>query len=394
MPNPIPSDRSHWLHVALIATAAVVAIAMVGAATWALTRPKPSAVPPATVIGAPDTSASATASGSVGTTGADGSATSPEDTGTLDATLTAATGTTVSGPKYRLAFRLAGSLTVATLDARTLATMRIGGLSYALSPDGRRIAAAQNGRLVVALSGQLPSANSSVTPGLTAEDVKPVWLPDSSAVLFVRASANGMSHIWRYTLATRLVKDLGPGAAVAVSPNGSVIAALPAENASTTALTVWGVDGVARSVPVPEGDPGAVAVGRSRIFVSTLTSAGNAEIWSMAADGSGAKRLVSPGSAGGLAVTYGELMVSPDGSKLLYAADADDGYSRLWYVALDGGSPHEISGRRDGYALRWSDDSKGIYFIEGNAFQGQATSLYFTDLAKRHRRLLVSGATL
>ena len=112
----------------------------------------------------------------------------------------------------------------------------------------------------------------------------------------------------------------------------------------------------------------------------------------MAADGTDAKRLVASGSAGALASTFGELMLSPDGSTLVYAADGDDGYSRIWYVPSGGGTPHEISGRRDGYVLRWSADSKGIYFIEGNDFQGQRTALYYTDLSNRNRRLLVSGA--
>jgi Tol biopolymer transport system component len=98
--------------------------------------------------------------------------------------------------------------------------------------------------------------------------------------------------------------------------------------------------------------------------------------------------------AGSTSVTYGELMLSPDGTRLLFAADGDDGYSRLWTVPTAGGRATAISGRRDGYAIGWTKDGKGILFIEGNAFQGQSTSLWLSDLNGHNRKLLVAGATL
>ena len=44
--------------------------------------------------------------------------------------------------------------------------------------------------------------------------------------------------------------------------------------------------------------------------------------------------------------------------------------------------------------MGWTEDGKGILFIEGNAFQGQSTSLWSSDLKGRNRKLLVQGASL
>ncbi len=50
--------------------------------------------------------------------------------------------------------------------------------------------------------------------------------------------------------------------------------------------------------------------------------------------------------------------------------------------------------RRDNYFLQWSADSAWLYLIEGNAFQGESTSLYRVGRDGQGRRLLVQGASL
>ena len=76
---------------------------------------------------------------------------------------------------------------------------------------------------------------------------------------------------------------------------------------------------------------------------------------------------------------------------LLYAAESDDGYSRMWLVPTAGGTPFALSSRRDNYPLQWSVSGKEILFIEGNAFQGESTALYHVSPTGSRRLLLVSG---
>ncbi len=272
--------------------------------------------------------------------------------------------------------------------------MHIAGTNYALSPDGRMVAAVEKGKFFVAKVGEHLLANSASKPGLTAEAVAPIWIPGSSSVLFLSANPDGLPRIWRYDVANGSATDLGPGAGLAMSPDGQTMAVLPTEDAAVPVVSVAKPGTVGTTFRVPSGDPIAVTLSKSRVFVSSVSATGTSAIWSFAYDGSKKRRLAGPSLAGNTSVTYGELMVSPDGTKLLFAADGDDGYSRLWVVPTAGGKATAISGRRDGYAIGWTKDGKGILFVEGNAFQGQSTSLWVSDQRGHNRKLLVQGATL
>ena len=72
----------------------------------------------------------------------------------------------------------------------------------------------------------------------------------------------------------------------------------------------------------------------------------------------------------------------------------DDGYSRFSVMPAKGGTPVKLWLRRDNYFLQWSADSSWLYLIEGNAFQGESTSLYRVGRTGQGRRLLVQGASL
>ena len=148
------------------------------------------------------------------------------------------------------------------------------------------------------------------------------------------------------------------------------------------------------AVAVPSGDPIGIALGNNRLFISTMSPAEGGSIWSVAFDGSGAKQLVKSGTAGNKGATFGRMLPSADGVSLLYAAESDDGYSRMWIVPSAGGAPFSLSSRRDNYPLLWSVSGKDILFIEGNAFQGEATSLYHVSPSGSRRLMLVNGAGL
>jgi len=390
MPSPIPQDSEHRLHVAITIVAALLAVAMVAAAAWALTRPRPGATIRAAITPAEETSAAATATFSADATGSAGAVTTSSAGASTDETESPGSSATTKKPRYRLAYHNGSAFYVATEDAKSSAIVHVTSVSYALSPDGHSVAAVEGGKLLVTSVGQHTSASSPVLPGLPADNVVPVWMPDSSAVLFIRPDSAGVPYVWRFTLETSAAAQVCLGSGVAVSPDGHTIVAMPTGDSS--ALVVWTDTGKARSVSVPSGDPVAVALGNDRLFVSTVSVAGDSGLWSLAMDGSDKRRLAYTGASDDMSATFGELLLSPDGSKLLYAADGDDGYSRLRVVPTAGGDPVKISGRRDGYAIRWSPGGKRIYFVEGNAYQGQATSLCYISPNGRGRTVLVAGA--
>ena len=57
------------------------------------------------------------------------------------------------------------------------------------------------------------------------------------------------------------------------------------------------------------------------------------------------------------------LAISPDGRKVVFAATADDGRSRLWLRWLDASSAHPLAGTEGGRTAFWSPDSQSIGFF-------------------------------
>jgi Tol biopolymer transport system component len=289
----------------------------------------------------------------------------------------------------KVAYRQGGSIYVADEDGGSpkQVTQAADGV-FALSPDGHTLAVARGGSLLV-----YDVASGKLNFSALAEKVPPVWLPDSSAVMFMRVGTDGAPRIYRVPSSGGSEVALGTGVEVAVSPNGADLALLPSAD-SGGPLLLSRNGGPFTPVTVPGGDPLEVAFGGGRLFVSTISASQGGEIWSLSPDGSDATRLVKPGSGSEKGATFGRLLVSPSGSSLLYAAESDDGYSRMWIVPAAGGTPLSLSSRRDNYPLQWSISGKEILFIEGNAFQGEPTSLLRVSPSGSRRLSLVSGAGL
>jgi Tol biopolymer transport system component len=228
-----------------------------------------------------------------------------------------------------------------------------------------------------------------------AEPIQPVWLPDSSAVMFVRVGASGSAQVYRVPSSGGRETLVGPGSNAAVSPNGEVVALLPAlDSTATPQVFVSQKGGTFRPVGVSGGVPIEIALGNNRLIVSTTSASGSAAVWSLALDGSDSQQIVKPDSSADKGATFGRLLPSPDGASLLFAREGDDGYSRMFLVPAKGGAVVSLSSRRDNYPVQWSDSGKEILFIEGNSFQGETTALYHVSPTGTRRLLVVSGAGL
>ncbi|MDP2400994.1 MAG: hypothetical protein Q8M66_03365, partial [Actinomycetota bacterium] len=108
-------------------------------------------------------------------------------------------------------------------------------------------------------------------------------------------------------------------------------------------------------------------------------------------DGTSDRRLVGP-PATQRPFAYGHLTLSPNAEYLLFAEVGDDGYSRAFVAPVTGGSVRALTVRRDTYPVGWSADGSRIFFIEGNAFQGESTALMSVRPDGTGRRVIVEGA--
>lgn len=288
------------------------------------------------------------------------------------------------GRVARIAFRLGMSIDVAD-ESGTGATplVRSQGL-FALSPDGAYLAVVdeQGLRFVrVADKAVLQTVPASA-------DVVPVWTPDSSTVLFVRAGA--VREVWRVG-AAGAAELVGQGRACVVSPDGRSVA-----------LIADAADGVTGTLRVRTGSqawrtmkltsrPLAVALTNTAVFVAVVDPESSSEILTVPITGGQLKQFAGAPESTPVSV-WGELLTSPDGGILAAAAVGDDGYSRISLFDITTRASRSLSTRRDAYPQGWSADGTALFVIEGNPDQGEPTALIRTDLDDLSRRTVVTGA--
>lgn len=381
MTVPIPDVSARRKRIALIVAVSVTAVVVVAVLVWILTTRNDAGPTSSTFTPAEETTASTPATSSAVASALAGEITSGTQTSTQ------ATGTATAS-RGKIAFRLGRSLYVANEDGSGAVAMKQADTVYALAPDGSALAAVRGGKLVI----EPVPGGTSVVVG-PAELVTPVWLADSSSLLYVRAGTDGVPQVWRVKRDGTTSAMVGPGTAVAASGDGTTLALLGTEaDAEALAVTVIGPGTSKRVVKVADGTPVAVAVTRDALFVSTLSPSGVASIRRSALDGFASRELVGPLPTNGKTTSYGRLLLSPDARSLAYTADGDDGYSRIWVVPVGGGSPRQVTSRRDGYLMGWSADSRSVFFFEGNSFQGESSALWRADADGSRRQMLVSGA--
>jgi Tol biopolymer transport system component len=99
-------------------------------------------------------------------------------------------------------------------------------------------------------------------------------------------------------------------------------------------------------------------------------------------------------SSAGKTTAIARLCASPDGAYLAYAESGDDGYSRAFVYDVAKRTSVALSVRRDTYPVCWTHDGSRVLFVEGNAFQGEATALMSARPDGMGRAVLVAGAGL
>lgn len=277
-------------------------------------------------------------------------------------------------------FRRAGWLCLASEDGtgeRQVAASAAG--VYSLSPDGATIAFvdATAGTLIVVDT----ASGAGAVVGPATQD-PPSWSPDSAWLVYTAAgpkvtrvdrSGAGATALFAGSMGS---VSTGDGTVVGLSASGDIVC----------------VRGGAVSSVRPSGTVTGLATDGATIYYGMMSPAdGSAALHAVSVSGTSDRALVARPAAT-RAVTLGDLLLSPDGSRLAYAERGDDGYSRLFAVPAGGGEVVPLSVRRDCYPLRWTADGAGILFIEGNMLQGDPTALMRVAPDGGSRRLLSEGA--
>lgn len=297
-----------------------------------------------------------------------------------------------------MAYRLAGALYVARDDgtgARKVATCANGG--YALSPDGTIIAYIDDAgaRLILTNIG----TGKSIEAG-QALNQPLAWSPDSARLAFVAGTS--------VTPEVRLVTRAGSGAGKVASGHSPTFAgdgkrllfiggAAVGQPGDVTIAYSIGEKGAA---PIQAGGKAAIeaAFGVNGVVAVVADSASEtsrlvtARAWDIGKIPTWSELAVS--SSAGKPTAIARLCSSPDGKYLAYAESGDDGYSRAFVYAVGKKTSVALSVRRDTYPLCWTADGSRVFFVEGNAFQGEPTVLMSVRADGMGRTVLVEGAGL
>ena len=289
-----------------------------------------------------------------------------------------------------IAYRQGGALYVAAEDGsapQAVATSERG--AFALSPDGKTLAWVDDatGMLHVTKVG-----GADVEAG-KAENVAPSWAADSSWLAYTAPGAAG-------TAVHRVEAD-GSGMVMLAAGHTPRVAADSSSIAYITSAAPGAPGGieVVSAAGQPEGAiVGAMAIEAvpvgDEIVYSVTGGKDGEEIKASAFDGTDTRTFVGPARLG-VPVVYSRLLPSPDGSELKYAASGDDGYSRAYVVELTGEpTPLSLSIRRDTYPLRWGSDGERLFIVEGNAFQGEKTTVIGVSGDGLGRTVIVEGGGL
>lgn len=296
----------------------------------------------------------------------------------------------------RIAFRVGATVYTAALDGSgPVPAARVGEGPYALSPDGRTLAVVSNGRLTLVdiASGDSVDADEAWSSGALMGEC-PVWMPDGRSLLFVRrARGDAEGHeVRRVRRDGTGARTVAPGRSPSVSPDGRVIAVVgPAGASPDGAVLVAKGDGGFKRIEVPGGLVTAVAAADDRVFAGVLSDDGSPAIVSVRLDGSGVVRVAGAPAAAPRTV-WGVLRLSPDGSLLAASATGDDQVSRTSIVPVGGGSARPVDLRRDTYPKSWSPSGAFLFYIQGNAYQGEETALFRVARDGTGRRVLITGA--
>lgn len=198
-----------------------------------------------------------------------------------------------------------------------------------------------------------------------AQDTSPYWLPDASGFVF-ESDRSGTKSIWRLDLSrpdavpVPVTDDAGQDGSPAVSPDGTLVV-YESNRGGPTGLDLW-VSPIGGGAPVrltisvdgsydrtPDWSPD----GQTIVFESDRKN-GQSALYTVPAKG-GLLAQLTP-----LAGYEGHPAWSPDGSRIAYESTVS-GDMEVWSIAADGTGAQRLTSS-GGYWPRWSPDGRHLVF--------------------------------
>jgi len=256
---------------------------------------------------------------------------------------------------------------------------------FALSPDGATLAWIDEASGRLALTDTVRGVSVTVGPALASW--QPSWAPDSSSVVYT-APGPTVARVGKDGTG---IQTLFEGSDAVCPSSGGGVAGVSAR--SPDEIVVWREGGHVARIDV--GAPvTSVAADDARVYYATRSvGTARARLGSVARDGTD-QRDLALSSASTKPVMITDLRLAPGGDALAYVERGDDGYARVFTVSLDGGAPLPLPGRRDVLLVGWGADGKALLVVEGNALQGEETSLVRVRPDGTARAVLREGAGL
>lgn len=392
MTEHIPDERVRGARIALAVLAGALGTILFGAGLWMAFRPQPEPPKQTTIEPAEpsevDTFTAGVATETIATGGSLMEAT-PTPGATQQTTTEGSGGTPQTARVGKVAFRLGASVYVANEDgSEATRVVRSADGPYALSPDGNTIA------LIDGTSLQLidTATGDEVAVGEAEEGMAPDWSADSRSVVYRRHKKGSdgfeIRQVARDGEGARMISD---GEKAAFSAKGRVLVVLNPEGPPSGHVLVSQDDGPLAPIVVTGGTPTAVGSDGTRVFVGLSNGDRGSEVVSLKLDGAKQKSVSGP-VPGQMPALWSDISVSPDSGLVAVQARGDDGYSRVFIVPSSGGGLVSVTQRRDAGLHAWSATGERLFLIEGNAFQGESTSLVSVKRDGSARRDVVTGA--
>lgn len=245
------------------------------------------------------------------------------------------------------------------------------------SPDGKRIAC---------VYGSLENLNSS-TPylGVTSYDAASgaetkvtnerwvgisqlAWLPDSSGLVLSAAEQElSPSQIWQLSFPSgetrRVTNDLNTYNGASLTADASALVTVQTDRVPNVWVAPAGDAARARQITSGagkfDGYFGVAWMPDGRIVYSSIAS-GSWDIWTMNADGSGARQLTVGGRA-----SYGP-SASADGRYIIFVSNRAGGAFNVWRMDADGSNPKQLTfGKGENFAHPTPDGRWVVYATVG-----------------------------